>query len=231
MPSMTFNPDPHPEITSVDGRARHSIAENTWATVRDGAGTHAYDSENGWNNVQIIAGTTQDKWTRIIRSILLFDTSPLPADATITGVVLSVWGYGKSDSGGWVPTVNVYSSAPASNVELVPGDYATLGIEALATAITYAGWNTAGYNNFTLIDVNADNFATNADGNYIDKTGISKLGLRLNYDVLDTPPTWGSLDTAFFHHYYSEIAAGKVPKLVVTYTVPAVGRSYGFIIG
>src|SRR3989304_421900 len=43
--SLTVRPDPSPEVTSVDGRTNHTQANQTWATIRGGAGTGASDTE------------------------------------------------------------------------------------------------------------------------------------------------------------------------------------------
>jgi hypothetical protein len=55
----------------------------------------------------------------------------------------------------------------------------------------------------------------------ISKTGISKFGLRSNYDATGTAPTWASLADTYLQGYSSEQGTGYKPKLVVTYT-PAV---------
>ena len=53
----------------------------------------------------------------------------------------------------------------------------------------------------------------------IDKTGISKFGIReKTYDVLDVEPTWGNGDSARYEGWMADKGAGYKPKLVVTYT-------------
>lgn len=208
---------------SLDGVVYHQLADLPWAALRDGAGTNADDSGANPSAPEIMSDGAQDEWFRLMRLILLFDTSALPDDATITGATLSIYGTGKADAGGWAPSMGIYSSLPASDNELVPGDYDSLGTTLLSSVIAYADFNTSGYNVFTL---NATGLAA------ISKTGISKFGAReVTYDAGDSPPAWGADEEFYFWVYMSEQGTVYRPKLEITYTVPAVGRSFGFIIG
>lgn len=227
----TFYPDPNIENTSVDGWASHTEVGQTWHTIVAGAGTSFNDiNANHWYWYAFSHSTT-NKWSQIIRGIFLFDTDGLPNDATITGVTLSLWGTDKLDDTSCVPDINIYSSDPNSNIGLANGDYATLGTEALATPIAYAAWNAAGYNVFTLIDVNSDAFLTyNVADTYINRTGISKFGARnANYDVADEldpnnhDPAWVSTKELIFKGYFADQGnTTNDPKLIVTYGAEAV---------
>ena len=181
MAQLTFYPDAHPESTSVDGRVDSGILDDSWAVVRGAAGGGSGDTEESVY-VQFASLSVQDIWRYIIRVILLFDTSTIPADTVITSAVLEIYGTIKTIDGGVTPAINVFASNPASNVALQNSDYATLGTTPLATEIAYADWDTAGWNTFTL---NATGLAL------INKGGITKLGLReSNYDATGISPTW-----------------------------------------
>ncbi|MFH1820642.1 MAG: hypothetical protein ABH805_01905, partial [Candidatus Nealsonbacteria bacterium] len=109
--------------------------------------------------------------------------------------------------------VNVYSATPNSNTALVTSDYAQTGGNtptALATAITYIGWNTAGYNDWTF---NASGIAA------IDVLGVSKFSVRnANYDAASSTPSWGAGSSSFSAYYADQTGTAQDPKLVVTYS-------------
>jgi hypothetical protein len=213
--SATFYPDPNVEVSSVDGE----VVETTdadWATMRAAAGDSANDSLASDNPVRIASAGGANTWSDLQRSIFLFDTSSLPDDATIISATFSVYGLAKADTfaPAIAPDVNVYSSAPASNTALAAGDYDSLGTTAFCdTPITYAGFNTAGYNDFSL---NASGLAA------INTTGVSMFGLRnACYDAAGVAPTWSASHVASFTTYFADQAlTDKDPKLVVTYEVP-----------
>lgn len=208
--TVDFYPDPHPEVTSVDGTVSR-VRENydSWAQIRDGAGNGAVDDDtNLFIRVDGAAIGHDGMYDYINRAILLFDTSSIPAMATIVSATLMVYGTSSEQRNITGITLNVFSSNPANNTVLVPADYGTLGTIPLATAIAFADFDAAGWNTFTL----------NAAGRAaIKKAGITKLGLReATYDAPDNEPTWIADIHASFMVATSEVAAQK-PKLTVTY--------------
>lgn len=210
--SQTFYPDADPETSSVDGRVAQANVSLTWAEIVAAAGTHSYDSVAQANSICIRADSVTNKWNQNTRGIFLFDTSGLPDNANISAATLSIYGSNKTDALTITPDVNVYSSNPASNTALVPGDYACLGSTAFSSATTYANWSTTGYNDFAL---NSSGIAQ------ISKTGVSKFGLRnANYDASGTAPAWSDsgLPMSTLQNYYTEQGTNYKPKLVVTYT-------------
>lgn len=216
----TYYPDADPETSSVDGRVQRSASE-TWAVIRVGAGTDVYPSAALYNGSLISAAPTTNLFDVLTRSIMLFDTSGLPDNAIISAATLSVYGLMKTDALNISPDINVYSSNPASNTDLIAADFTTLGSTAFATAITYANWSLVGYNDFTL---NTSGIAA------ISKINVSKFGLRnANYDVSGDTVPWVVDAEAYTLGYFAEQGTVYKPKLVVTYTVPS--RSWGFIIG
>jgi hypothetical protein len=217
--TLTVYPDANAETDTVDGFVRHDVgaAGVSWATLVAAAGNNVADATASGYFMVIQRGTDTDAWKDLRRGIFLFKTSALTAGASISAAVMSIEGQDKGDGASITPDLNVYSSAPALNTELAVGDFDSLGTTAFATAITYSGFNAAGYNNFTL---NASGIAA------IDKVGISKFGVRnANYDASGTPPTWAS--GGAYSHFICTFAetAGTTsdPKLVVTYTAAASG--------
>ncbi len=213
---VTFYPDANPENTSVDGCAGTSKWTTpywTWDQLRNDAGTSHNDSGVTAYACYLDGEAASNRWKVMQRGIILFDTSSLPDDAIISSAILSLYGSSKAQNVSWSPSVKLYASNPDSINDLVNTDYATLGSLALSdTAISYASWNTAGYNDFLL----------NAYGlTAISTTGISMFGTRSNYDGDNNRPTSGS-GYAQASFYTAEQGDGYIPKLVITYTLPEV---------
>lgn len=150
--TKTFYPDAHPEVTSVDGRVTQKETGLSWAQIRAALGSEAADDVSGSRFAMWWCDTVADKFKELHRSIFLFDTSSLPDDCTIIRAVLSVYGYTKVNEGSWANVkLNVYASAPASNIALVAGDFDSLGATPFCdTDLAYDDFSVSGYNNFTL---------------------------------------------------------------------------------
>lgn len=211
--TSTFYPDADPESTSVDGSVRHALDNQTWATIQGGAGNTVVDTGTGEALGLIYSGSTSG-WQQISRAIFLFDTSAIADNDIIDSATLSFYGNGKSDGLTISPTLNVYSSAPASNTALAAGDYDSLGTTAFSTNITNANFSTTAYNDFVL---NASGLAA------ISKTSVSKFGTREStYDALNVEPTrnGNSLLSHFNANCADQTGTANDPKLVVVHTAP-----------
>ena len=207
--TATFYPDAHPETSSVDGRVYTTLDNTAWNTLQGGGGSFGADTSTV-DYVGFISGSVSD-WNSISRSIILFYITGI--SGTITGATLSLKASTKVDDNAAAPTLNIYSASPASNTEIVAGDYDSLGsVPFCDTPITYAGWS-AGYKAFVL---NEDGLAAIAIGQ------VAKFGVRTaNYDVPNTePPRGGNSKFTLMRFYDSEKGADYKPKLVVTYTPP-----------
>lgn len=212
--TLTKYPDPDPETSTVDGDVFQSYGLGSgvdWSSIVGAVGSGASSAGGGVDGVLFLSDNVSNKWRQLRRGVFLFDTSSLGSPASISAAVLSLRGTDKSDGLSASPTINIYSSAPASNTDLVAGDFDSLGSTEFATSVTYASWTTSGYNDFTL---NASGIAN------IDKTGISKFGARnANYDVANVAPTWASTQLSYFSFDTAEgTGTTNDPKLVVTYS-------------
>ena len=207
--TLTVYPDASPETTSVDGYDAAIETNETWTNVVNGAGDVGSDTASPLLLNQINAGSTTDRWARIYRAFILFDTSSIGA-ATIDSAVLSIYGSSKSDTAGIAPNLNIFSSNPASNTAIVAGDYGNVGSTEFSTDISYASFSTSAYNDFTL----------NASGEAaIDTGGISKFSTRSDYDSTDSAPTWTSSLQSYLRGVSAEnTGTTQDPKLVVNYT-------------
>lgn len=199
---------------AVDGFVYRAGVEETWATIRAGAGTGAADTSTPERAFSIRSFSSSGNWFEIVRSIFLFDTSSLNTGDTITAAVLSLYGSSKADPLSITPNADIYTSTPAADTALVAGDFTQIATTSqTGSPITYASLVTSAYNAFT--------FNATGRGN-VSKTANSKFGCRnANYDVSGTVPTWSASVTSEFRVAFAD-AAGLTqdPKLVVTFTPP-----------
>ncbi len=204
--TLTAYPDAHTETYTVDGEVGRDHNGDTWAQIRDGAGTYALPSNATMYAPRVTCYGITNQFSFISKGIVLFKLSGL---GTVSGAVLSLCGTAHATTG-YKVDCNIYASTPASNTDLVAADYQQVGSTAFSTAITYDNFSIVGYNAYTF---NSTGLATIANG-------IVKYGFRdPTYDVANSAPTWGSANDS----YLGVAAADNTgttsdPKLVVTYT-------------
>lgn len=206
--TYTGYPDADPETDTVDGQAGYESTQLTWANLRAQTGTNAYPSAVTNYSIQIRGGPSANNFDRLVRGIYLFETSSL-GGVNITSAELSLYCPGKQDNLSTTPSINVYTSDPASNNNLVGSDFSTLGDVALSDTIEYGDISVGAYNEFEL----------NEDGiEAINKEGITKLGVRdVEYDVGGTIPNWVYGGWSYIQIYGSEKGEGYQPTLVIEY--------------
>jgi hypothetical protein len=208
--TTTFNPD----SGAVDGNVwQRELGGVTWATLQGEAGNGSTDSAT---TITIILESHADssKWKELGRGIYCFDTSSIPASATVTAATFTVYGYNKGDALSITPDINIVSAAPASTTALVDGDFDSLGTTAYCdTAISYANFDVTGFKG-------QNDFVLNATGRAaIDDAGVTKIGIRnMNYDADDVEPSWSSDEISQFTLYaVDSTTEGTDPALSVTY--------------
>lgn len=177
-----FYPDPHPEVSSVDGQVKRTNPTGDWADVHDGPGTGAEDKGASYV-VGLRCGPTKPNWYEIYRAPQLYDTSPIPPGSLIDAAEVGEYVEGKiNDWGGANFGLGVYESYPTSNTALVAADYGKLYAVQLATPILYNSITVGAMNVFTL---NAAGLMKVIPG------GITKLALRESQrDAPNAPPPW-----------------------------------------
>ena len=211
----TFFPDADPETTSVDGYSSYWDNFNgiAWSTIRNAATTPDGSPSAGAMMQVSIEADNAANWDRMARIFILFDTSALTAGATITAATISLFETAATREDTLLPSqlIDIVSSSPASNTNLVVDDYDQLGTTSFA-AIDITSLTANAYNDFSL---DANGLAN------ISKTAISKFGARVSGDTSNTEPTFGA-DQAALVEFNAADAAGTAndPKLVVTYTTP-----------
>ena len=213
----TYYPDAGTGGTTVDGKVRRTGVSEAWATIIAGAG-NAVTAVGTVGAVTIVCTATSNQWATLERDIFLFNSAGLTASAVISATVMSLFGTDKNDTNSITPNLDIYTSSPASDNNLVIADFSQIAaISQTGSPITYASWSIVGYNAFT--------FDATGRGN-VSKTGISKFGCRnANYDVSGTPPAWANGTYADLDFSMAdEIGTSQDPKLVVTYTLPSTGQ-------
>lgn len=210
--NVDFFPDPDPETTSVDGDILQSTSAS-WATIRGAANGNTANPSGPSIDVRFRASTVTNEWDRMDRGITLFDTSSINDGDTIDSATYSIKGANAINN--FSQSVVMVDSTPASNTNIVVGDYAQVGTAEQATGrITIASWSTTAYNVFTLSATGLGN---------ISKTGVSKFGYRVSGDFDNIEPTWSSGLAADCSGDSADVAGtAQDPKLAVTSSAAAV---------
>lgn len=200
---------------SVDGTVGRLNVDETFSNIRGGAGTFVTESSTVIWGAMIRASTTTNQFDRMVRSIFTFPTSSLPDDDVIDSAVFSIIDFGDS-SGLGSNEIGIVASTPASDNALVVADYSQLGTTDFATRISNASWTGQTYKDFTL---NASGLAN------ISKTGVSKFGTRLGWDIDNSfGGIWASGATTTFDTKFADTTGtASDPKLVVTHSEPPSG--------
>ena len=213
--TVTFHPDPHLEIKTVDGYAYKNGSAN-WNTVHDAAtGTNAFDDAADSGGCGSIEGASSD--FRIDRSFQLYDISAISVTDSVVSVTESLYVRftqdADNDGDDWVNTV---LSSPASDTAIVAADFDQCGAinnpAEGSTRIDLTGLSINQYHDFPY----------NATGlvwinSAISGDGIMRSGLREGHDALDIPIVLGGAFTGntFAIKNAEEAGTDKDPKLVI----------------
>lgn len=215
--TLTVFPDADPETTTVDGSVRNiQLIATGWATIL--AATDGTDTND--NGTSFFISRCQENGTELActRSIFVWDTSSLTADAKISGAVASVYITAVSASSAY--TTRFTSSTPASSTAVGVADYDQIGTGALADDLLSSSATTSAYNDFTL----------NATGLLdVNPVGNSSFGFRdLDHDINGTEPA-AAEDYRITVRSADFAGTTSDPKLVVTYSFG--GGGTGMLLG
>jgi len=215
----TFYPDAHEETATVDGRVYHYNPSSSWATLRDGAGTHSADTGSQDYSSDIYGRQTGPLFDWIVREIFLFDISDVGEDIISAGA-LSHYCTAKKDEISISPSTAIVASAPNSNTALLAGDYDSLGTTLFSNVLAYGSWNIDAYNPHTMNSTGIAFLQAAVDGD-----GIAKLGMRENeYDLENDIPSPTGDGESGFEIYFADNGTNK-PKLVLTHSLLDVDES------
>ncbi|MEY2665094.1 MAG: hypothetical protein RLZZ480_199 [Candidatus Parcubacteria bacterium] len=220
--TATYYPDPNTETTSVDGYVAYS-SEISFSDARNAADGSLAGSDTTTTFVTSyyisIGYPLYLTFWGIYRAFLLFDTSALPDGTVVSSASLSIYAttiYDQDNDGS--DTITVYSSNPASNNDLVVGDYDQFGTTAFSSATDITGMANNAYNTFTL---NSSGIAA------ISTNGVTKFLLMEGHDVSNVSPDFGTQNGVDFSTA-EQTGTTQDPKLDVTYTVSSFSMGQWF---
>ena len=224
MTVSVFKPDSHAESSSFDGYIRNGgYPAQPWGT-RQGAtcGTAADDSGANMNiGYGAAGGGCCNKYGRIDRAFITFDTSSIPCGNVISSATLGV--VVKSKVNDFSDAMILVTNTVSSTTGLAIADFNNVGTVNQATAaipIACITANSCAYTTFTLNSTGIGN---------IIKNGATKFALRALADSTNTEPTWGANK---YERVTMETADGslscKEPILTVTHAPAFVPRTIVF---
>lgn len=216
--TSTFYPDPNTETSSVDGYCKHGAASD-WASLRTAAGNGSYDNTSPLS-IGVFSHSTTNYYYNMYRTICLFDTSSLSGQS-VPSATFGCTHYYSNHTYTDDAAVALCGSTPASNTDLVNADYAQLGSTRYCdTDVAHTSWS------------GTMTWALNAVGlAAIDVDGVTKLGLRIAFDMDDTAPTWIALNKQSNLQPYSaeQTGTGSDPYLEVVHSAAASGTCLHYI--
>jgi len=197
--------------TTVDGNTARVSIDETFATIRAGAGNQAVKTTTFDSVTRLAGSTTSNQFAGLNRPIYTFDTTIV--SGTINSSTFSLF-INEKQNGVGDDGLHVVSATPASNNDLVNADFTTLGSTTFGS-VTYAGVTTGAYVDITL---NANGRANVTLG------GISRFGARGAWDFNNSfTGVWASGgESRLLGYYADEAGTSSDPKLFVDYT-PAGG--------
>lgn len=203
--TSTFTPDANTESNSVDGLVTYSFG-TTWAETRNSTSGSPDDSAT---TIYVNAEFTDLAFFAIGRGFLLFDTSSIGLNATITSATLDLTPSGNVFGADRSGVFYLATSSPSSNTGLVSGDFDNVGSTDLGST-TYSYIFNTNTSSIGLITLNS------AGLDEINTTGITKFSLREERDFEDVSPGGGKFGLSVA----SADAPGTAddPSLEVVYT-------------
>jgi len=207
-------PDPHPETTSCDGHASYTPNPDTWSKTRTHAGS-SFDDSGTLAVAQITSdASSSGYYYNMRRTVFIFDTSGIPAGATITSATVGLKLWDKENTLAWSDAragmaLVKYTGAETTVLSAASYNIAKYGAR-IATDIGYSTLSAGSYNVFTLTDLTVINKGAGA---------LTKIGMRIGADVDNDPGTWAASKNITLNIYTAETALlTSDPYLIVNYT-------------
>lgn len=206
--TLDVYPDAHTETYTVDGEVHRSGVSESWATIKAGAGSSANTATATGDWVGLNSTSTRSVFAILTRGFCLFKTDGLGSGATISSATLYLY-HTSYTTGLGDTSVQLVSSAPASNTDLVAADFTTCGSTSFGSFAAITGLTLSVYNALSL---NATGLAA------ISKTGITKFGLLLGWELSGTPGTGKNTSTSAGFAFADNTGSSTDPYLHIVYT-------------
>ncbi len=186
----------------TNGANGRITADNATFATAHNATSGTFDSTLGK------LGCGLDTTYKIDRLFFGFNTSAIPANATVVSATLNVYGSATYNpaafNNGTASDVDCVQGTPADPTTLVDGDYDQLGT-TVASSIAMASIDQDGLNTWAVTPA------------WVVKGGKTCICLRHSLDIDNTTPS--QLNRC----YFDLLQDANDPYLVVTYTVPSSG--------
>ena len=187
-----------------DGRVERSVHNATFSDLRNGQGTIGYSTGND-SIARIISDQLSNEYYSIVRGVLIFNTSILPDDATITSAKIGIYVIERNLSAGNTNiSITKFTTAGTINT----GDYQNFNDIRLTDDKSITTMTSFRYHNFTL---NADSLSN------ISLTGDSGFGVRTAFDIDNTSPTWVSRSDTMIRFNTADNGT-FIPFIEISYT-------------
>src|SRR5665647_17478 len=181
----------------------------TYTLLRNHAGQAAVKSTHS-NYAGLHSTSVSNRYDELYRGVVLFNTSALPDDCTVTAVKFGVRGVSKTNGlGSFAYGITGFRPTKTDGT-FVMGDYQRFYNDRWADSdIAYANLVTTGWNNWT----GNSRFVSN-----ISKTGWTGVMVRDTPDIDNNSAliTWKRGATSRFS--FQDIGSGAAPFLEITYT-------------
>ena len=213
---------------NVDSWLDRSGVNETFSTIRAGAGVTSDAADTVIRGPYLVASATTNQFGTMRRGLVFFDTSAIPDTDTVDSATVSVVGQYKANELGGA-SFHIAQGNAASDIAIVTADYAQANHGTTSFGnIAYADFTTVlgTYNDITL---NASGLAA------ISKTGKSKFSFQHGDDLNNSfTGTWTSgLTNNIYFYAVDQAGATSDPKLVVVHSgaAAATGEEYQIIFG
>ena len=185
-----FRPDAHVESSSFDGYIRNSecAPAQPWGGMQSATcGNCANDSGTSMNiGYSAAGGGCCNRYARIDRTYITFDTSSIPCGNVISSATLGVVAKAVVNTFSGGDSMILVTNTVSSTTALAVADFNNVGTVNQATASIPLACITANSCAVTTFTLNSTGI-----GN-ITKDGATKFALRSLKDSTDTEPTWGA---------------------------------------
>jgi hypothetical protein len=207
-----------------DGKSSQVLATD-WASARSATAGIITDSVNATFFVQTAVYGGKIPGATISRVFIPFNTSAIPAAATITAATLGVYATSTAEypADAW-DYITVVRTSQATHTTLVDADYDNIGTtEGIASgnrkevsAITLDAYATFPLNATGIGWIAKSGVASNCSST----NGITCLGLRDGHDLENVAPTVDATQTLAEFSSSESTGTSQDPYLAVTYSAP-----------
>ena len=212
--TLTVYPDPGTGATTCDGVIWRNGVDESFATIRAGAGNGVVTGGAEDQLAYLAASTTSNQFAQMWRGFVGFDTSALTSSAAVSAAGLSLWVTAAQNGLGAGGNAHVAGATPATANTLSTSDFGNVQRTSFGS-VSVGGITTGTYTEWSL----------NATGRAaVSTTGVTNLSLQTEHDLNGTfGGTWSSGTLVQVQAYHADqTGSANDPKFVVTYTVPGI---------